>query len=59
MIIIFVFIGGKIDFEDLNWKTRSYSALRAYQQSKLANVLFSKELARRLKGSLFEECVIL
>ncbi|XP_054257520.1 retinol dehydrogenase 13-like, partial [Macrosteles quadrilineatus] len=40
---------GKFDFEDLNWKTRSYSALRAYQQSKLANVLFSKELARRLK----------
>lgn len=40
---------GTIDFNDLNWNTRSYSALNAYGQSKLANVLFTKELARRLK----------
>ena len=35
------------DFEDLH-STRSYHGLRAYSQSKLANVLFSTELAARL-----------
>lgn len=38
---------GRIDFDDLQGK-RSYSGARAYNQSKLANVLFSYELARRL-----------
>jgi NAD(P)-dependent dehydrogenase (short-subunit alcohol dehydrogenase family) len=41
---------GRIDFSDLQGK-RSYSGARAYSQSKLANVLFSYELARRLKGT--------
>ncbi|TDW14135.1 short-subunit dehydrogenase [Kribbella kalugense] len=41
---------GRIDFEDLQGE-RSYSGERAYSQSKLANVLFSNELARRLKGT--------
>ncbi|XP_026479135.1 retinol dehydrogenase 11-like [Ctenocephalides felis] len=41
--------GGNIDFTDLNYERRSYSSIGAYQQSKLANVLFSKELAKRLK----------
>ena len=41
---------GRIDFEDLQG-ARSYSGARAYNQSKLANVLFSYELARRLHGS--------
>src|SRR5215213_3170700 len=41
---------GRIDFEDLQGE-RSYSGARAYNQSKLANVLFSYELARRLGGS--------
>ena len=39
---------GRIDFEDLQAE-RSYSGARAYNQSKLANVLFSYELARRLE----------
>jgi NAD(P)-dependent dehydrogenase (short-subunit alcohol dehydrogenase family) len=39
---------GSIDFEDLNWERRSYSAWRAYGQSKLANLLFTAELQRRL-----------
>jgi retinol dehydrogenase 14 len=41
---------GRIDFSDLQCE-RSYSGARAYSQSKLANVLFSYELARRLKGT--------
>jgi retinol dehydrogenase-14 len=41
---------GRIDFADLN-AVRSYSGARAYNQSKLANVLFTYELARRLRGT--------
>jgi retinol dehydrogenase 14 len=41
---------GRIEFDDLQG-TRNYSAQRAYSQSKLANVLFTNELARRLKGT--------
>jgi retinol dehydrogenase 14 len=41
---------GRIDFDDLQ-NERSYSGSRAYNQSKLANVLFSYELARRLRGT--------
>lgn len=41
---------GRIDFDDLLGE-RSYSGARAYNQSKLANVLFSYELATRLQGS--------
>jgi NAD(P)-dependent dehydrogenase (short-subunit alcohol dehydrogenase family) len=42
--------GGRIDFDDLQAE-RSYSGPRAYGQSKLANVMFTYELARRLAGS--------
>jgi NAD(P)-dependent dehydrogenase (short-subunit alcohol dehydrogenase family) len=42
--------GGRIDFDDLQG-TRSYRGLRAYRQSKLANILFTRELSRRLQGS--------
>ncbi|WP_366519742.1 SDR family NAD(P)-dependent oxidoreductase [Nocardioides sp.] len=38
---------GRIDFDDLQGE-RGYSGARAYHQSKLANVLFTYELARRL-----------
>jgi retinol dehydrogenase 14 len=41
---------GRIDFADLQAE-RSWSGQRAYSQSKLANVLFTYELARRLDGS--------
>ncbi len=41
---------GRIDFDDLQGEA-SYSGARAYNQSKLANVLFTYELARRLRGS--------
>ena len=42
---------GRIDFGDLQGE-RSYSGARAYNQSKLANVLFTYELARRLQATL-------
>jgi NAD(P)-dependent dehydrogenase (short-subunit alcohol dehydrogenase family) len=41
---------GQIDFGDLQGERR-YSGQRAYSQSKLANVLFTYELARRLDGT--------
>jgi retinol dehydrogenase 14 len=41
---------GRIDFDDLMGEGK-YSGQRAYNQSKLANVMFSYELARRLKGA--------
>ncbi len=42
--------GGLLDFDDLQCE-RNYGAMRAYSNSKLANVLFTRELARRLEGS--------
>jgi NAD(P)-dependent dehydrogenase (short-subunit alcohol dehydrogenase family) len=41
---------GTIDFDDLGYE-RGYSIMRAYTRSKLANVLFAAELARRLAGT--------
>ena len=40
----------RIHFDDLHG-TQSYNAMRAYGQSKLGNVLFTYELARRLAGT--------
>lgn len=39
---------GKIDFTDLNWRTRKYKPYVAYGQSKLANHLSANELQRQL-----------
>ena len=41
---------GRINFDDLQGD-QQYNGQRAYNQSKLANVLFTYELARRLQGS--------
>ena len=38
---------GRIHFEDINLK-KHYNVITAYSQSKLANVLFTRELARRV-----------
>ena len=40
----------KINFDDLN-SDEQYDEADAYNQSKLANVLFTKELAKRLRGN--------
>jgi NAD(P)-dependent dehydrogenase (short-subunit alcohol dehydrogenase family) len=42
---------GWISLKDLNWKSRPYSAWAAYGQSKLANLLFTKELQRRFDAA--------
>jgi NAD(P)-dependent dehydrogenase (short-subunit alcohol dehydrogenase family) len=42
---------GRIDFDDLDWESRRYQGLRAYAQAKLANILFTAELQRRLAAA--------
>ncbi len=39
---------GRIDLEDLNWEHRRYQRWLAYGQSKLANLMFTYQLERRL-----------
>lgn len=40
--------GARLDFDDLQ-SSRGYSGWKAYQRSKLANILFTRELAQRLQ----------
>lgn len=42
--------GAALDFDDLQ-SERVYSGFKAYGRSKLCNILFTRELARRLEGS--------
>ncbi|MFC7880046.1 oxidoreductase [Isoptericola sp. NPDC057391] len=42
---------GAVDLEDLNWERRRYRPMAAYGQSKLANLLFTAELQRRLAAA--------
>jgi NAD(P)-dependent dehydrogenase (short-subunit alcohol dehydrogenase family) len=42
---------GQIDLDDLEFRRRKYRSLRVYGVSKLLNVLFTLELARRLEGT--------
>jgi NAD(P)-dependent dehydrogenase (short-subunit alcohol dehydrogenase family) len=42
---------GSIDFDDLDWTHKPYRRWRAYGQSKLANLLFTAELQRRLTAA--------
>ncbi|XP_067827380.1 retinol dehydrogenase 13 [Heptranchias perlo] len=43
-------VRGKINFDDINLDV-SYDTAASYDQSKLANVLFSRELAKKLRGT--------
>ncbi len=42
---------GNIDFEDLDWSTRSYKRERAYGDSKIANLYFTRVLSEKLNAS--------
>ena len=42
---------GRIDLDDLTWERRGYNGWAAYGQSKLANLLFTLELAHRAAAS--------
>jgi NAD(P)-dependent dehydrogenase (short-subunit alcohol dehydrogenase family) len=42
---------GRLDLDDLNWQHRRYNSLQAYCDSKLANLLFTLELQRRLTAA--------
>jgi NAD(P)-dependent dehydrogenase (short-subunit alcohol dehydrogenase family) len=43
--------GADLDPDDLSYDRRSYVSMKAYGASKLANVLWSAELARRIAGT--------
>ncbi len=42
---------GGLNFEDLDWTRRRYRGFRAYSDTKLMNILFTRELAKRWAGS--------
>lgn len=44
-------IDTKMELTDLNWARRRFRMMGAYGESKLGNIHFTRELARRLKGS--------
>jgi NAD(P)-dependent dehydrogenase (short-subunit alcohol dehydrogenase family) len=42
-----MYLFARIHFDDLNWQSRRYSQMTAYAESKLANLLFVRELVDR------------
>lgn len=42
---------GNINFDDINWESRKYKTFKAYGDSKLANLYFIYELARKYEGN--------
>lgn len=53
--VISIVLAGRIHFDDINLD-KNYKRETSYRQSKLANVLFCRELASRLQGSV--QCTI-
>lgn len=43
-------LGGKIPFDDINYE-KGYEKVPAYANSKIANILFTRQLAKKLKGT--------
>ena len=44
-------MSGRINWDDINYDEATYDRFTSYAQSKLANILFTKELARKGEGS--------
>ncbi len=42
--------GATVDFDDLQ-SAKNFGSMKAYRRSKLCNILFTRELARRLRGA--------
>jgi NAD(P)-dependent dehydrogenase (short-subunit alcohol dehydrogenase family) len=42
--------GAKLNLDDPNWRRRPYNSSQAYRDSKLANLLFARELQRQLSA---------
>ena len=55
MVASLAHIFGNLDFEDMMWKKR-YNRALAYHRSKLANIMFARELAKRVAGTGITVC---
>ena len=51
-------IKAKIDFNDLQWESRRYGRVASYGQSKLANLMFTYDLQRRLAAAKAETIAV-